>query len=113
MFNPLQLAQNLKLILPILFVISIFYYIVSLKTELNRQVEQNIILKQQLDLQNKTIEKMKLDTENFKLKLPSVDKKIKNKYNIINNDNTCDAKLQTIRGLLDKFYVTDNKQYTK
>ena len=114
MFDTKILIQSLKIILPIIFVVSIFCYIKFLKQELNSQINKNLVLKEQLYFQNKTIEKMKLETKNFKLTLPNIDKNIKLKYNNISViDNTCNDKLQSIKALLDKFYDTNNKQYTK
>lgn len=104
MFNPLQIGTFIKYFMPLIIAILAFYYIVNLKTELNKKENEIVMLQEQIKTQNEAINKLKVDTELHKAKLPDAEQKIKTKYAIINNNKTCNDKIIAINTLLKSFF---------
>ncbi|WP_187865587.1 hypothetical protein [Helicobacter pylori] len=91
-------------IIPYLIIVILLVYNINLKTKLalaNERLETN---QAHLIKQNEVIQKMELESQQYKANKLLEATKIKDKYHKITiEDNTCEAKLESLEALINTF----------
>ncbi|MGN8501541.1 hypothetical protein ACR9L7_02665 [Helicobacter pylori] len=102
------ILRALRGIMPYLIIVILLVFIANYKTRLALANERLNLNEAHLIKQNEAIQKLELESQQYKANKILETTKIKDKYHkIIVKDNTCEAKLESYEALINAFRKTN------